>query len=75
MFRVIFIGLPICSLLLAGCSTDSEYGIKPSPVVQELEGGKSQGDKIETEIRQENIRAQEEQQEPIFSINDQGAPE
>jgi len=44
-------------------------------VVQELEGGKSQGDKIETEIRQENIRAQEEQQEPIFSINDQGAPE
>jgi len=66
--------LPVILLVLAGCSSNPEYGIEPSPLVQELEG-EDHGSEMEQQITRENRRALEEEQEPIFTMDDSGTPE
>ena len=61
-------------LIGAGCTSSSEYGIEPSPLVRELDGHDN-GSALEQQITEENIRAQEGREEPIFNYDDNGGPE
>ncbi len=48
--------------------------METSPLVQELDG-KDHANELEEQITQENLRAQEDQDEPIFTYDDSGSPE
>lgn len=62
MNRLLFL---VVLVSVVGCASSSEYGLQPSPLVKEIEG-KSSGSALEREIRQENVRAIETREEPIF---------
>tara|TARA_R100000027_G_scaffold43940_2_gene33057 strand:+ start:8327 stop:8584 length:258 start_codon:yes stop_codon:yes gene_type:complete len=66
--------LLVVGLIGAGCTSSREYGMETSPLVQELDG-KDHANELEEQITQENLRAQEDQDEPIFTYDDSGSPE
>lgn len=57
-----------------GCASNSDYGIKPSPLVQEMEG-KDSGSGLESQITKENQEARQERDAPIFNYDGPNDPE
>ncbi len=69
-----FMLLTALVLLGVGCASSPEYGTESSPLIREIESESDVKD-LEQKIKEENRRARENEEEPIFSYDEEGVPE